>query len=169
MITLQPISWDNYVGVYQLQVEEHQKGFLAPNYASLAEAYLELKDPNSIPFTMFAICNDDKVVGFAYIEYIPSGARSYKGGNGEPCYYLSRFMFDKRFQGRGFGKSSMALIIDYVKAHPLGESASFYTSFKPENEVMRKFCASCGFVETGRINEGEVVTRLILEGELHND
>ncbi|MCL2397043.1 MAG: GNAT family N-acetyltransferase [Defluviitaleaceae bacterium] len=120
------------------------------------------------PVTMFAICNDDEVVGFAMIYYILSGkkniltgAESYPGGDGESCYYLSRFMFDKRFQGRGFGKAAMSLIIDYVKTRPLGEAASFYTSVVPENERMRKFIAACGFVETGKINEGEVVTRLL--------
>jgi len=68
MINLQPVTWDNYVAVYQLQVEEHQKGFLGPTYASLSEAYLELVDPMGIPFTMFDICNGDVVVGFAVIE-----------------------------------------------------------------------------------------------------
>jgi len=150
------------VAVYQLQVGEYQKSFLAPNYASLAEAYLETIDPIGIPFTMFAICNDDEVVGFAYIEYMPAGNRAYAGGDGKSCYYLARFMFDKRFQRCGFGKAAMALIIDYVKTRPLGEATSFYTSFKPENEVMRKFCATCDFVETGKINEGEVVVRLKL-------
>jgi len=39
-----------------LQADEHQKGFLAPNYAGLAEAYLELADGDSDePFTMLAI------------------------------------------------------------------------------------------------------------------
>ncbi|MCL2854073.1 MAG: GNAT family N-acetyltransferase [Defluviitaleaceae bacterium] len=162
MINLQPISWDNYVAVCQLQVEEHQKGFLAPNYASLAEAYLELAaGDDGEPFTVFTICNDDEVVGFAMIYYLPSGKKSYAGGDGESCYYLSRFMLDKRFQGCGFGKVAMALIIEYVKTRPLGEAGSFYTSFKPENEVMRKFIAACGFVETGKINEDEVVTRIV--------
>ncbi|MCL2620194.1 MAG: GNAT family N-acetyltransferase [Defluviitaleaceae bacterium] len=164
MINLQPLSWDNYVAVYQLQVEEHQKGYLAPNYASLAEAYLMSKEADGCPQALFAICNNAEVVGFAMIDYIPSGEGSYAnyaGGDGEACYYLSRFMLDKRFQGQGLGKSAMDLIIDYVKTRPLGETASFYTSFKPENEVMRKFIAKCGFVETGKINQGEVITKIM--------
>ena len=58
MINLQAISWDNYVAVYQLQAEEHQKSYLSPNYASLAEAYLELAcGEDGVPFVMFALCN----------------------------------------------------------------------------------------------------------------
>jgi len=54
-----------------MQVKERQKQFLAPNYVSLAEAYLELvAGSEGVPFAMFAICNESEPVGFAMIYYL---------------------------------------------------------------------------------------------------
>ncbi|MCL2407654.1 MAG: hypothetical protein FWC95_06960 [Defluviitaleaceae bacterium] len=87
-----------------MQVEEYQKKFLAPNYASLAEGYLKLASScGGVPFEMFTICNENDAIGFAMIYCIyknkktPDDLTGYQGGDGESCYYLSRFMLDKRF------------------------------------------------------------------------
>jgi len=49
-----------------------------------------------------------------------------------------------------------------VKTYPQDKAASFYTSFEPANEAVRKLYVDFGFVETGEIKWDEVVTRLPL-------
>lgn len=160
MINLQPITWKNCDDVYELEVNDSQKDFVAPNPFSLAEAYASVLDDSVPTRHTFAICNEDVVVGFAMI-YFDSGDKNPFKDDNQPFYFFNRFMIGKQFQGRGFGKESMALIIEHVKTWPQGKAASFYTSFEPSNNVVRKLYADFGFVETGEIEGGEVVTRLV--------
>jgi len=160
MITLQPITWKNCDDVYELEVDDSQKDFVAPNPFSLAEAYASMLDDSVPTRYTFAICNEDKVVGFAMI-YFESGETNPFKDDDQPFYFFNRFMIGKQFQGCGYGKAAMKLIIEHVKTWPQGKAKSFYTSFEPTNELVRKLYADFGFVETGEIHYDEVVTRLI--------
>ena len=63
MISLQPVSEDNYISCMKLKVKRDQKKFVATNTASLAQAYVfnEVAKP-------FAILKGNKVVGFIMFE-----------------------------------------------------------------------------------------------------
>jgi len=160
MITLQPINWNNVDDVYELDVDDAQKNFVAPNSFSLAEAYASLLDDSVPTRHTFAVCNNDEVVGFMMI-YFDAGDNNPFKDDDQPFYFFNRFMIGKQFQGRGYGKAAMALIVDYVKAWPHGKAMSFYTSFEPANDAVRKLYADFGFVETGEILWDETVTRLV--------
>jgi len=160
MITIQQITWNNVDDVYELEVEESQKNFVATNSYSLMEAYASVVDDSVPTRHAFAICNGEEVVGFMMIFFDVGENNSFKDDD-QPFYFFNRFMIGKQFQGRGYGKAAMALIIEHVKNWPQGKAASFYTSFEPENEVARKLYADFGFVETGEIKWDEIVTRLV--------
>ena len=160
MTTLQPITWSNADAIYELEVDDSQKDFVAPNSFSITEAYASLHDDSVPTRHTFAICNNDKVVGFAMIYFDTGDNNPFKDDN-QPYYFFNRFMVGKQFQKRGYGTAAMSLTIEHVKTWPQGKAASFYTSFEPHNEVVRKLYADFGFVETGEIMWDEVVTRLV--------
>jgi len=160
MINLQQISWNNVDDVYALEVSDAQKEFVATNSFSIAEAYASVFDDSVSTRHTFAICNDDEVVGFMMIFFDTGDNNPFKDDD-QPFYFFNRFMIGKQFQGRGYGKAAMSLILEYVKTWPQGVATSFYTSFEPKNEVARKLYADFGFTETGEIKWDEIVTRLV--------
>lgn len=161
MITLRPITWDNYMDVLKLQVAESQKGFVASNSESLAEAYLDMVDADGDPFITLAIYNGEEAVGF--IMSARDDDHDYENDT-EPCYFINRFMVDEEFQGRGFGKAAMEQFVQYLKSTwPRGEAVHLYLGYKESNHAARKFYTGLGFAETGEIKYGdELVTRLKL-------
>jgi len=173
MINLQPITWDNMEYIIDLKVEDTQKNFVATNSDSLADAYVaQNQDPH--PATTFAIYNDDELVGFSMTGYFVGEntelAKSKPGGNtsneytedDSPCYYFWRFMIDKRFQGKGYGRAALVQILNYLKTKPQGDAEYVFTSIEPGNDVAGKLYESLGFKKDGRILEGEEVMKMRL-------
>jgi len=171
MINLRPITWGNMGAVIDLKVDDAQKNFVATNSDSLADAYVA-QNQDTYPATTFAIYNNDELVGFSMTGYFvgkgsglakPHGNTSNEyTGDDSPCYFFWRFMVDKKFQGKGYGKAALAQILDYLRTKPQGDAEYVFTSIEPENEVARKLYKSFGFEEDGRVIEGEEVMKLKL-------
>ena len=158
-IELREITWDNVDNVVGLEVEESQKGYVYPNGYSLAHAYVSTKD--EYPEIPFAIYHDETLVGFTLMNFYPADENEYENDE-EACYYISRFMIDKKYQGKGFGRQGMEKVLAFLKTFPQGKAGSIYLSYEPVNAVAIKLYASLGFVETGQIDNGETVARLVL-------
>ena len=77
-------------------------------------------------------------------------------------YEVRRFMIDKRYQGKGFGREAVRLALEFIRTWPSGRSEACVTSYNPDNEVARKLYASFGFVENGDIVDDEIVAVLKL-------
>ncbi len=121
--------------IMRLRVAPAQEGFVAPNDVSLAQAYL------ATDAWVRGIYAADLPVGFAMLSTT------------EGRYYLWRFMIDLRYQGRGYGKRAMELIIDAVRAMP--GARRLYLSYVPAPGGPGPFYAALGFRETGRVEGGE--------------
>jgi len=158
MINLNPVTGDNCVPIISMEVHEHQKRFVATNAKSLSQAYARWKDCGTPPLT-YGIYNNDDLVGFMMIDY--ETAEENQDTIKEPCYYLWRFMMDKNHQGKGYGKAALQQAIAHIRTKPMGEAAWFYTSVVPESNA-RKLYQDLGFVETGDIDDGELVSRLAI-------
>ena len=158
MIELRKIDGENWEEVAELEVHESQKDFVAPNMYSLAESYIDLMLEAMPPIT-FAIYSGDTPVGFAKIEYEPENENEICDG---PYYWMCRFMIDKNHQGKGFGKQAMEKVLEHIRTFPHGPAAALYLSYKPENDFVRGFYKSFGFVETGQPFHGEVVAKVVL-------
>jgi len=160
MITLQPISEDNFRDVLKLRASEE---LVAPNFYSLAEAYCSLIDAvnKGVPQCdlLFAIVNDKTVVGFAMMTF-----EDGKDVNSDSeIYWMSRFMIDENHQAKGYGKAALALLIDHIKTKPHDcDVKYFYTAVVPTNHIATKTYASLGFEKTGQVWGSEDVMRLIL-------
>lgn len=145
MITLIEIKEEQlFYQVLSLAVRDDQKGFVAPNAYSLAEAWYHKAIARP-----FAILQDDAPVGF-FMAFVNHEKRDYG---------IWRLMIDKRYQGKGYGRAGLALAIEYLKA----EGAENITlSYEPENQVAAALYASMGFALTGEMEDNEVVAALRL-------
>ena len=144
MVTLRKITEENFFQVMKLSVEDSQKNFVATNLWSLAQAWLSYETAR--PFAIYA---EDTLVGFFMADVKPE----------EPFFMIWRFMIDKAFQGKGYGRAALLLAIDYLRNEGAKE---IFLSYEPENAVAAKLYASVGFVLTGEVDEGELVAKLTL-------
>jgi diamine N-acetyltransferase len=149
-VTLREITAEMVIPVIKLSVAEDQKGFVAPNAVSLAQA---LFAPEAWYRAIYA---GDELVGFVMLAdeslKSPPPAR--------PAIGVWRFMIDARFQGRGLGRAAMLRVIEAVRARGLFDSIEL--SYVPGPGSPEPFYLGLGFRHTGRMEENEVVLELPL-------
>ena len=157
-ITLEKITYKNYVKViWGLKVFKRQKSFVADNNNSLAEAFVAITNGGvALPF---AICKNKKPIGFLMIGY-GANEDDFSGEDpafvemAEKSYCLWRFMIDKRYQGKGYGRAAMKVALDYIRGFPCGKADTCWLSYEPENVVAKNLYASFGFVEQPQFYKG---------------
>lgn len=145
IVTLREVSEENLFLILKLGVNEAQKQFVAPNTISIAQAYFAQERA-----WFRAIYADETPVGFLMLDDDPHKA----------VYFLWRLMVDAHYQGMGFGRRAMELLISYVKTRP--NALELKTSYAPGEGSPKAFYRKLGFVETGEVLEGENVMRLKL-------
>lgn len=150
LVTLREITSDTVIPVIRLSVAESQKGFVAPNAVSLAQALFA-------PEAWFrAIYYGDELAGFVMLAdeslKMPPPAK--------PGIGVWRLMVDSRFQGRGIGRAAMQSVIEHVRGK--GSFEVLELSYVPGPGCPEPFYLSLGFRHTGRMDEDEVVLELSL-------
>jgi diamine N-acetyltransferase len=159
MIHLEKLTYENFDDVFELKVKKDQYPFVASNCYSVAEAYVTMINGGHV--FPFAIYNDKRLVGFiqlAYGEDADQDGVSVEKDN----YEIWRFMIDKRYQGRGYGRDALKLALDFIRTWPCGKAEFCWISYEPENEIARKLYASFGFEETDEMDGDEIVAVLKL-------
>lgn len=144
VVELREVSKDDVRGICKLAVAPTQMSFVAPNAISFAEALFE---PRAWYRGIYA---DGTPVGFAMLS-IDTDA---------PEYYLWRFMIDSRYQGRGYGRVAVGLIVAYVRTLP--RAGELLVSWVPADGGPEPFYRGLGFEPTGEMDGIEVVARLAL-------
>jgi diamine N-acetyltransferase len=141
-VTLREVTKENLRDILMLRVAPEQERFVASNAVSIAQAHF---DPEIAWFR--AIYADDTPVGFLMLHDEPT----------VPTYFLWRFMIDHRFQGRGYGRLALELLIDHVRSRP---GATFLSlSHVPGEGDPSPFDQRMGFTHTGELDEGELIMR----------
>jgi len=170
-IHLEKISWDNYIKVLKLRVTKEQENFVASNRASLIHAFIESSE--GVPVYAFAIMNGKTVVGFMQLLYGNDwtgeerddwlSSDEYKKYEGKQYYYIWRFMIDKKYQNRGYGREALKQTLDFIKTFPSGKAEYAVLSYESTNEVGKKLYASFGFEEafTEYLHDDDEVTALL--------
>ncbi len=143
-VTLRELTRDNFRAVLALQVKPGQEKFVAANVRSIAQAHFIAE---SWPRAVYA---GETPVGFVLLYDSPD----------EGEYYLWRFMMDGRYQGRGYGRRALELLVEYVRSRP--GAAELRTSCVPGEGGPEGFYLACGFEPTGEERHGERVLRLAL-------
>ena len=154
-IHLEKVNWDNYEKVLKLRVTKEQENYVASNKASLIHAFLESSE--GIPVYAFAIMNGKTVVGFIQLMYDDDwtgyeredwlNSDLYKKYEDKPYYYIWRFMVDKKYQHRGYGKEAFRQALEFIKTSPDGKAEYAVISYEPSNTVARNLYKSFGFEE----------------------
>lgn len=146
-MNLVDITKDNWLKTILLTTNEDNQHtldeeFVASNTYSIVESIYEAD------WTIQAIEHDEQLIGFAMYG-LPEGGHAYE---------LRRFMIDRKFQGRGYGKQALALIIREMQEK--FACKEIYLSTEPGNTRGKHVYESQGFVSTGEIQDGEEVYML---------
>ena len=139
MIMLKEIDRNNFWRVCELDVEESQRWFVAPNSFSLAQSKY---DPECRPL---AVYDDDTLVGFGM----------YGIDDKYDQNWIHRFMIDKRFQGKGYGKQAFRLLIEAAMQNK--GYHELYLSVNKDNPVAQRMYEGYGFVCNGDMHGDERV------------
>lgn len=156
---LRKVTFENIDAIIGLSVREDQKGFVAPNVLSLAEAYVaESGGHTALPFGIY---EGDEPVGFVMFGY-GSLDDPDEPAVAEKNYCLWRFMIDRERQGKGLGRRAMEVCLEYLRTMPCGPAEEVWVSYEPENAVARELYHKFGFRENGQMCGEEVVAAMRL-------
>lgn len=151
-VTLREITEANRTAVEGLGVTEEQRSYVADVATSLREA---VEHPEARAWYR-GIYADDVPVGFVMIsDGITSDDPTLLGP-----YYLWRLLVDHRFQGRGYGRAALDLVVEHVRSRP--DARELLVSHVVGPASPRAFYVRYGFVPTGDVHEGEPVLALPL-------
>ena len=146
-IKLQKIDEDNFVAAFNLKLREDQESFVSHPIRSLAQAYVYRDQCQP-----FGIYEDGQMVGYVMVIY------DYD----VPEYDVWHMMIDKAQQGKGYGKAALALVLDYIRQKPFGDSNRVALTCHKDNAPALALYRSMGFALTGNQDEDEVELALTL-------
>lgn len=147
-VRLKMMTADNWEEVVvELGLRASQEDLLASNLYSVAEAQF---DPDARPRAVYV---GKRVVGFLMYD-----VQKTKGKAKEASIY--RFMIDRKYQGKGYGRAALSKALEEIRAIPGVNRISIL--YMPKNPVAKPFYASFGFVEVGRDRDGEAIAVLKL-------
>ena len=125
-ITLRKIDQDNWRDCIKLKVKEDQSRFVASNENTLALSYVY---PEMNPLAIYL---DEKIIGLITHALDPD----------DNIYYINRFMIDENFQGKGYGRKALSLLIEKLKNEGVKILDIIH---KPDNHSAIKLYKSLGF------------------------
>ncbi|NEQ45063.1 MAG: GNAT family N-acetyltransferase [Leptolyngbya sp. SIOISBB] len=144
-VSIRDITKDTCWEICQLSVSDKQKNFVDSAAESMAEA-------NFYDNAWFqGIYADEEPVGFLMLDSRPS----------ERKYIVWRFLIDSRYQGMGFGRTALRLLIAYVQNQE--QAAELLTSVVMEEGGPLGFYEKSGFKLTGEYWGREAVMKLELK------
>lgn len=147
-ISVRKITRKNFDAVIGLSLRDDQKDVLPSNVFSIAESTL------SPLFHPRAICQDDKVVGFAMYQF------GEIGDFDENDCTIWRFMIDHQYQNSGIGTAAMALVIEEIKSYHRAKLIDIY--YHPENLAAKKLYAKFGFKVVGDRDDGTLIAEIAI-------
>ena len=149
VVALVEITSDSVRAIIDLEVAPEQRGFVAPNAVSIAEAYFE----KGAWFR--AIEADGASVGFVMLFDPTLPGASVEEGDTPGDILLWRLMIDRRHQRRGIGRAALDLVAAHAGTRP--GATRLISSYVLGPGGPQAFYLRYGFVETGEVDDGEVV------------
>jgi diamine N-acetyltransferase len=148
VIELRPVDRSNWRDCARLRLGPGQDDLVASNVWSIAESRFE---PHYVPRAVVA---EDEAVGFLMycVETDPPDAE---------LYWLFRFMIDADHQGRGYGRAALRLAVDEMRS---AGARRIHTMHRPRNVAASRLYRGAGFVEIGRLEDGDVELEKRMKG-----
>lgn len=158
MISLRKITLENRRAMFNLEVAEEQRQYVASNLSSVASCYvLSVNGGHPFPFIIYA---DEQPVGFVMITY---GITGYEEPSlAKDNYCILRLMIDKQHQHKGYGREAMGKILEFIRTFPAGGAQYCWIPYKRDNTAAKKLYESFGFRDNGEVFNNESITVLEL-------
>lgn len=137
-LRLFPVTVENQAALCALRVSKEQEGLVETVSDCLREA---AEQPLWRPFGIYA---GETPVGFAMAGFFPE-----EGERGRA--WLDRFLIDRRFQGIGYGRAALRLLMNSILQEFV--CREIYLSFVPENGRAQRLYESEGFRLTGEVDK----------------
>lgn len=141
MIRLEDINEGNWR--IPLAVSDEQKRYVASSTTILARAYA-YRNARSRAYIIY---NDD----------MPIGMGLYHDESELGAYIFSELFIDARYQGKGYGKEAIQMVLNAMKAD--GKYNKVVLCYLEGNETAKHLYEKFGFVETDR-DEDEIIMEL---------
>ncbi len=152
-IYLKDIDEENWLKIIMLTTNKdgnHSifEEFVASNALSIAQSKIEKG------WIIKGIYNNDEIIGFTMYGYCQK----------TKFYELCRFMIDYRYQGNGYGKEALKIIIEEMKK--IEGCKEIYLSTDEKNVIGKSIYEKIGFKNTGRFIDGEALYALPLYDDM---
>lgn len=151
MMTLQPLTRDNWQEALELGIAPEQLRFVAAYepvaLVGLAKAYVR---PGGRLWLPFAFHDGAKMVGFVALSYHPDDPAEA---------WINHFFIDQRYQGQGLGALALQSLQATVDEH-FPEIRRLNLTVHPENTRAQHLYRAAGFQPTGAESDGEPVYTL---------
>ena len=149
-IRLKKVTTDNWKAEVEIEIRAGQEDLMASSSIRLLRRSLIPTCSRVLPR---AVYSGKRVVGFLMYD-----VQKKRDGSRRATIY--RFMIDRKYQDKGYGRAALSRALDEIKAIPRMKTVSI--GYMPDNPVAKPFYASFGFVEVGRDEDGEVIAELAL-------
>ncbi len=147
MMELRPITEENFLDAFHLNLAPGQEQFVSHPIRSLAQAYVYREQCQ--PFGIYA---DRQMVGYVMVIY------DYD----VPEYNVWHMMIDASSQGQGYGSAALDCVLDYIRTKPFGASDRVALTCNRDNPAAKKLYESRGFRASGVEDEDEIELVLML-------
>ena len=137
MVTIRKIDSEGYVT--DLAVSPGQKHFVH----SAERMLVDVKEDAELHASLFEILANELPVGLVYYADLPE----------LNVYNLCQFFIDKRYQGKGYGKAALLLVLDKMREE--GRYKRVSVTYQKRNVAAMRLYESVGFVHTGAEFEGD--------------
>jgi len=152
IISLKRITRRNLESVLNLKVKSQQEKLVATNAKSITQAHF-YRDA-----WYRAIYLGDTPIGFVLLVDSTLKYKYVKQRN--PNLYLWRLMIDGIYQGEGYGRKAVELVINHLKTRPNAKEITLHHEQTKGNA--REFYENLGFKLTGKILQDELERKLVL-------
>ena len=137
MIRLTDVDETNFFAARALSLGEDQRRFLDSPLGILARGYVYRDQQPRV----LAVADGETVVGLLLVKDMDEAPA---------CYDLQQFMIDSRFQGRGYGKTALELLLNMLRSE--GKYADVEVCVHRDNAAALALFTAAGFRNTGYVD-----------------
>jgi diamine N-acetyltransferase len=154
VLSLQEVTRENWRATLGLTVFPEQQRFIAdyiPIAAiALAKAYVR---PGGLVWIAYAFYANGEIVGFTELAYESESLDNY---------WICHFFIDCHYQGQGYGKEGLYILLQFIRDHH-SHCQAIQLTVHPDNHHALHLYTNAGFRPTGAVFSGEPVYRLTLK------
>lgn len=129
MVSFEKVTWDNWRQCCSLKADK----YVADNVTILARAYVSQNMGEE--GEVLAIYNDKEIIGLLFYREF--------GYPEKCCYIIDEFMIDSKYQGNGYGKTALNLLIEKLRKE--GKYNRIELEYYKENKIAEKLYLNAGF------------------------